>query len=409
MQITVLADDFTGALDTGIQLAQKGMRTAVCSLPERPFWEEPCDVLVIDTQTRHLPPEDAGRMISSLARRAREAGSQFLYKKTDSTLRGNIGSELCGALEGFGEKRLAFVPAYPELGRTTRGMIHRVDGVPLDQTVYARDALNPVHSSRVDKIIAEQCGMPVVSPFVPPPPGRYILLYDWTVQAEGHAILKDVCRRKLRVLGGCAGFAEYLDQLIRFTPHVFSRSARTKKIFLVSGSVHPQSLLQLKTAQKAGWPLVELPSALKNVREYPQENALWQDTLSHLRHHLSQEGRTILAASTHRPDWNDESPEMRESQAQNISSHLGQLARQVLQSEPDCLLVIFGGDTAAKVVHACGGEILYPLFRVLEGIPYCEFHAAFSSPQERIGLITKAGGFGPQDLLLRLEKLFGKG
>ena len=59
VKLLILADDFTGALDTGVQFSGKGIRTQVVVSSH---WVEPdsdCDVMVIDVETRHVPKEKA--------------------------------------------------------------------------------------------------------------------------------------------------------------------------------------------------------------------------------------------------------------------------------------------------------------------------------------------------------------
>ena len=129
-KLWIIADDFTGALDTGVQFAARGASVRVLPWGDPPEDGADAQVLVIDSESRHLSPEAARRAVFRLASLAKERGVSFLYKKTDSALRGNIGSELAAAMEAMGGERLAFVPAYPRLGRTTRGGIHYVDGCP---------------------------------------------------------------------------------------------------------------------------------------------------------------------------------------------------------------------------------------------------------------------------------------
>ena len=58
--LLIVADDFTGALDTGVQLAGSGARTRVVTDPVfSPQSAEGAEVLVIDAETRHLPPAQA--------------------------------------------------------------------------------------------------------------------------------------------------------------------------------------------------------------------------------------------------------------------------------------------------------------------------------------------------------------
>ena len=90
----IIAADFTGALDTGVQFAARGIPTQVTVDPEVDFAAHDTAVLVVDTETRHLPASEAYEKVFHLSRRALAYGIRNIYKKTDSALRGNIGAEL---------------------------------------------------------------------------------------------------------------------------------------------------------------------------------------------------------------------------------------------------------------------------------------------------------------------------
>lgn len=55
--LLILADDLTGALDTGVQIAQLQVNTQVrlYAGPDTLRSAEEAEVLVIDTESRHLP------------------------------------------------------------------------------------------------------------------------------------------------------------------------------------------------------------------------------------------------------------------------------------------------------------------------------------------------------------------
>ena len=57
VKLLMIADDFTGALDTGVQFAVRGARTCVVTDPAYDFSRtgEDIQVLVLDAETRHLP------------------------------------------------------------------------------------------------------------------------------------------------------------------------------------------------------------------------------------------------------------------------------------------------------------------------------------------------------------------
>ncbi|HJZ96567.1 MAG TPA: four-carbon acid sugar kinase family protein, partial [Candidatus Solibacter sp.] len=144
-RVLAIADDLTGALEVGAQFAGAGLASVVTSRVQREFTEP---VLVLDTETRHMSAADAETAIEACA----GGWPGLVYKKTDSTLRGNIGAEL-RALERLYVGPIAYVPAYPDLGRTVVDGVVHVDGIPLHETNFARDALNPVSNGRVRSLL----------------------------------------------------------------------------------------------------------------------------------------------------------------------------------------------------------------------------------------------------------------
>ena len=58
INLFIIADDFTGGLDTGVQFSAKGISTRVMTDPDAEFKAD-CQVLVLVAETRHLPPEAA--------------------------------------------------------------------------------------------------------------------------------------------------------------------------------------------------------------------------------------------------------------------------------------------------------------------------------------------------------------
>lgn len=137
----IIADDITGSNDTGSQFARHGYRTTVVFDPVHADNE---DVLVVDTETREAPPEDAYERARSVATQFEET---MLYKKIDSTLRGNIAVELAAVLDAAKPDMLLLAPAFPENGRTTEDGIQLVDGRPVLESLT--DSENLPASSEV--------------------------------------------------------------------------------------------------------------------------------------------------------------------------------------------------------------------------------------------------------------------
>ena len=69
--LLIIADDFTGALDTGVQFAARGAATSVITDPAFDFAgvNAGVRVLVLDAETRHLAPERAYALVRQAAAR----------------------------------------------------------------------------------------------------------------------------------------------------------------------------------------------------------------------------------------------------------------------------------------------------------------------------------------------------
>ena len=80
----VIADDFTGALDSGVKFSAAGASTKLTLDPGIDFSAVSCEVLVLCAPTRHLPPQDAYRTLLPVAERAAAAKIPCIMKKAAS-------------------------------------------------------------------------------------------------------------------------------------------------------------------------------------------------------------------------------------------------------------------------------------------------------------------------------------
>ncbi|SHO56239.1 four-carbon acid sugar kinase family protein [Vibrio quintilis] len=155
--VFIIADDFTGANDIGVAFAHAGLCTEVLFNQVVPPDPDTCaDVSVLCTDSRDMASEEAFETTLHVNQIFQLAQcQQTLIKKADSTLRGNIGSELAALLsDGYDLAIMAM--AAPEAGRKTTGGICYVNDVPLAETEFATDPKSPVSSSRVLDIVQAQ-------------------------------------------------------------------------------------------------------------------------------------------------------------------------------------------------------------------------------------------------------------
>jgi uncharacterized protein YgbK (DUF1537 family) len=139
LRIGVIADDLTGALDTGVQFRNWGLSVQVVPILEDvDIIEEQNDVIVINTNSRYDIPQKAYNKVKE-ATEILADHVQYFYKKIDSTIRGNVGSELDALMDVTNQVQVIMAPAYPHAKRFTRNGIMYVDGLQLEETEYSSE------------------------------------------------------------------------------------------------------------------------------------------------------------------------------------------------------------------------------------------------------------------------------
>jgi len=156
--IGVVADDFTGAHDVGVAFAAQGFRVTVLEGPRHlAAHRDNADVIVVDTDTREEPSEEACPRVAAAVRALTEArGAVRIYKKLDSAFRGNVGGEIDAVMDVLAEARTVVVPAFPQIGRITSNGHHFVRGLPLQETKFAMDVVGLERSPNLAEILSRQ-------------------------------------------------------------------------------------------------------------------------------------------------------------------------------------------------------------------------------------------------------------
>lgn len=159
-RVLVLADDFTGANDAGVSLAEAGMSVEVAFTAGQPSTAR---ALILNSDSRAMTAAAAADKVAALLRGAATFVPHWQVKKIDSTLRGNPGGELEAMMAAQGCRMAVVAPAYPAAGRHTRDGRCYVHGVPLDQTEFASDPKTPVSRAEISEIIAMQSRLPCLT------------------------------------------------------------------------------------------------------------------------------------------------------------------------------------------------------------------------------------------------------
>jgi D-threonate/D-erythronate kinase len=150
----LLADDLSGALDAAAAFHGAGRPVTVALNVDA--WPDiaPGGMVAVTTETRNAPPHVAAALVSRAIAYATARGARLVYKKIDSTLRGPVEAELRALLEALPDTRVLFSPANPAVGRTVRDGMLLVHGVPVADTEFGRDPVNPVRTSDIAHLLA---------------------------------------------------------------------------------------------------------------------------------------------------------------------------------------------------------------------------------------------------------------
>jgi D-threonate/D-erythronate kinase len=372
-QVLVLADDMTGALEVGAKFAATGLSALVttrCSIPADT--DQEAVVLVIDTETRHSAPELARRRVLELSRAGFDRGIPYVYKKTDSTLRGNITSEIAAVMEGYPDLPLLYMPAYPAMNRTVREGTLRVNGVPVNETGFAEDPLNAVRTANIPRLFSSAGLQPVV--LTTPvelktslPAAVYVC--DATSESDLEvAARKFVQSNRFRLAAGPAGFVGHLAPLFDLPRTAPPGMPAVRRALLVNGSSNAVSGRQISYAHGHGFSSIMANGAATEAEEL---------------------------------DWVILDHDFGKCDPSDYASRLSQSVCGALRREEFDAVVVFGGDTVFAIVEALGHPDLHPIGEVMEGVPIsavCRKSAGLKG-EGPFYLVSKAGGFGPVDVL----------
>ncbi len=414
-RILIIADDLTGAADCGVACGAGAV--VLLGKPDGPVPD--AAVLAIDANTRSMAPEQAAQTIAALVTdlvdyEGSAAGSRrpvLLFKKVDSTLRGNVGAELAAALKvrrsqaPSTERVVAlFVPASPAHGRTTVGGRHRVHGQLLEQAdLWPGESVRP--RSNLAEILHESglsCGtleLPTVragaraleDAMIHLAGKADVLVCDAETDADLEAIAKAaMVLQPMTVWSGSAGLARHIPCAAGFAP-LADRAVRPAsapvtgagpKLFVI-GSPANTSIGQARALAAAPDIIaITIPHAL---------------LLSTDRAAAAQKYARLISASLQQGDvlvQLDAAELCAVEDTRRLTSSLAWLIAPC--SDHAGALVAMGGETARAILDAWGVRRLRLLGEVEPGLPW----SVTEGWRRDLIVLTKAGNFGTSGTLL---------
>jgi D-threonate/D-erythronate kinase len=394
-EVTIIADDLTGAADCGIAFTVAGLPTFVA------FGTEPAPpaarIVAMDIDSRALPVSAAVERAQAAARMAYRHGSRTIYKKIDSTLRGNVGPEIAATLRAAAEARgralVILSPAFPSMGRTVREGRVLVNGVPLEQTeVWQKSGMTGPAEPLAMLTRAGLKSVPVhldaIRAGAPLDTDAEALVCDAETEDDLLRIARAGAALQTAVVwAGSAGLARHLPAALGLRPsEPVAASARWAKgpVLTLVGS--RSSIAREQARLLAEEPGVEAFTLDAEMLATGEHGAGWSRAGAALGHALDA-GRDalLLMEAGERVDL---------ARAPLLAAALGRFA--AAQAGRIGGLIATGGDIARAVLGAMGACGLYLLTEVEPGVPI-----GLTDTARALRVITKAGAFGTAQTLQR--------
>ncbi len=409
----VVADDLTGAMDAGSAFAARGHRTTVAVGRADDDTMAGGGVLVVDTDSRHRPPEAAR---AAVERAVERTPAQVVYKKVDSTLRGNVASETAGALSAAGVDCALVAPAFPATGRLTAAGYHLVDGALVTESTASDDPERPSDTAHLPTLLSGTDFGPVTH------------LNAGTVAAGSDAVREAIESADARLLvcdavhgdhlaslaagaadadrsvvyAGSAGLADAVHLPPGAAPADPPNPPEDARVLGIAGSINPVTVAQVAALS------TERVVALDATRAVTDPEGAAEAAATEARDRLA--GGCVVTsvreeddvAAVHRAaDREGVDPD---EACRRITRALGECAATLAEHDPPDGLLLTGGAVAGAAFDALGTDaVALTGETIAAGIPVGRVQGG---SVDGAGVVTKAGGFGDEralaDALARL-------
>lgn len=398
--VLVIADDFTGANDAGSGLAQAGARVHVLFGTGTSLPDEAADVLVISTDSRAVSASRAAERVTQVVQYyAKQLQQGWLFKKIDSTLRGNVGAETTAALRASGKKMALVVPAVPRLGRTTRDGNVWVNQHLLTDTEFASDPKTPILSARIldqMQIDGTEIDLPTLRSDrldAVLAAAQGVVVVDAETEADLARLITAAAQLSERpLLVGAAGLSDALGAALSVR--------RSRPVLAVVGSMSGSAEQQIATLRNQR--AVEVVDV--DIRQLFQQPA-WPERdrwIEQAATALRAGRHTVIRTCQHASQRHEIEPlcqqhsVTRQQLGEAICALLGEMTFSLCRTQLPHALYLSGGDVAIAVAQALGASG----FNIQGLVAGCVPHGVLLNSEFTLPVMTKAGGFGDENTLV---------
>ncbi|MBC8530283.1 four-carbon acid sugar kinase family protein [Gehongia tenuis] len=400
-KVALIADDLTGAMDTGVELARRGVPTWVLLDPlAAGRFEMNAAAAVADTESRNVPEKEAAERVCAFLQAFEKARIPVIYKKIDSTLRGNLDAELRAVHGALKPDLILVAPALPGSGRTTAGGRHFVNGTPITASDLAKDPFAQVTSDRIADSLAglavREVGLAAVRR------GAGALAETFQGCAGCEAVVADAeTDRDLEILDeaaelcglrvlrcGSAGLFKAMAARTHGAARKREWTAGHGPLLVLSGSPAQRTKDQIRRAEKSGALLLSLEDGEKAANDLKAGRSVVVDGAgsgkAELVRRFGKDREGLLKASA------------------EVQQRLCRIAKEALPYAAG--LMIVGGDTALALCRSLSARAL-AIESELE--PMVPAGRLVGGAFDGLPVITKAGGLGGLDAIAEAVARFG--
>lgn len=428
----VIADDLTGANATGV-LLKKMNYEAITVMDSENINDEllkKSDCLLYPTDSRGISKELAYKKIYNICNSLKSNDVEVYSDRIDSTMRGNVGSEIDAMLDSLGEDYIAIVAAcFPSSERVVLGGYMLVKGLPLHKTDIAIDPKTPVKRSDVAGIIREQSKYNVANIFTKDlmngkhylanqilekvETGARIIVIDSITQEDLDLIADAVITSKIKFICVDPGVftATMSRKLIKPT-----KVKKKNRILAVVGSVNQNTKIQMEElwlSQRTHNVFVETKKLLEGSEEKEKEISRVVNEI------LKEADKNIVSTVTgdgiypeNRIDFN--------YYISKLNCPLESITNMINTAFAEIALRIIKNDSSFKGLYSSGGDITIAICNASkaagldlkdEVLPLAAYGKFLEGEFDGLDIVTKGGSQGNRDAINKCitylkEKLF---
>ena len=416
----VIADDLTGSNATCSLFKKIGLRAAsILKLQGDINYD--VDVISYSTASRGLDKEEAYKKVSEAIKILKNKDVLVYNKRIDSTLRGNIGTEINAMLDNLEDDRIAVViPSYPDSGRIVVNKTMLVNGVLLENSDAGKDPKTPIKTSCVESLIQkgikysstyftlsdiEQPIEEIVKKIQEAIKKSRVLIFDAVNNEDIIKISKAVIHSNINIVTVDPGpFTLYYSKELQKKNHL------EKKILMVIGSVTATTKKQIEyILQEEDIFLVKM-----KVEDFFEKESCLKEierVISFIKKGIASYDLFLVTTSP----IGDEKKADLQKLAENLNTTIEEISKIIANTLTETVVKILKETEKFEGVYSSGGDITIALLEKLkaigveireEVIPLAAYGRLIGGDFPNLKLVSKGGMVGDEKTIkLCLHKI----